>query len=149
MALYLQSIHMGDRYLIPTADVIEIIPNIYPRAVPHAPDYLLGMIDYRGVPLPLIDVCRLLYGAPCKVVLSSRIVIVKIITPEGMELSIGWLLPGVTETIRVTSESFETAPIHLQECDYLGDVVTDETGILQRLDLQKILPDGAYAVLFP
>ena len=149
MALYLQSIYHGDRYLIPTNNIVEVIPYIYPRQVPHTPDYLLGMIDFRGEPLPLIDVGFLLSGEACKAVLSSRIIIVETASPKGGRVKIGWLFPGVTETLRINEDEFEAAPIHLQEYDYLGDVFTDEKGILQRLDLQKVLPDDAYDVLFP
>lgn len=148
MALYLQSIHQGNRYLIPTDGIVEIIPNIYPRQVPHAPDYLLGMMDYRGEPLPLVDICFLLSGEPCEVVLSSRIVIVEMLSPTSEKVKIGWLFPGVTETLRMSEEQFEAAPITMQEHDYLGDVLTDDKGILQKLDLQRILPDDAYSILF-
>ena len=148
MALYLQSIHQGNRYLIPTSDVVEVIPNIYPRKVPHAPDYLLGMMDYRGEPLPLVDVCFLLSGQPCEVVLSSRIVIVEMLSLNKGPVRLGWLFPGVTETLRIGDDQFEAAPIHLQEHEYLGEVVTDDKGILQRLYLQKTLPEDAYDVLF-
>ena len=106
------------------------------------------MIDYRGETLPLIDICFLLSGAPCKVVLCSRVLIGTIKSPEGKTVKVGWLFDGVTETVRIMEDQFKVPPLHLEQALYLGDVATDEKGIMQRIIVQNILPDDAYAILF-
>ncbi|VAW88603.1 hypothetical protein MNBD_GAMMA18-159 [hydrothermal vent metagenome] len=148
MSLYLLSVHEGERYLIPSADVAEVTPYVMPRKITPVPEYVVGMIDYRGETLPLIDICLLLSGEPCKVVLCSRILIGMIKSPEGKTVKVGWLFDGVTETVRITEDRFKTAPLHLEQAPYLGDVATDEKGIMQRIIIQHILPDDAYAILF-
>ncbi len=148
MSLYLLSIHKGERYLIPTADVIEVAPYVKPREISGAPDYIVGMIDYRGETLPLVDICFLLSGTPCKVVLCSRILIGQINSPDGEVVTVGWLFDGVTETLRIDEAQFKEPPLHLEGVPYLGDVATDEKGIMQRMVVQQILPEEAYAILF-
>ena len=144
----MQSIHRGERYLIPTNEVVEVTPYVKPRLIPHAPEYMTGMIDYRGETLPLIDICRLLSGQSCKTVLCSRILIGAVKAPDGKEVKVGWLFDGVTETVRIEDEQFESAPLHLKAAPYLGDVVTDDKGIMQCILIQNILPDDAYNILF-
>lgn len=149
MSLYLLSVHEGERYLIPSEDVAEVTPYVIPRKVTTAPEYVVGMIDYRGETLPLIDICFLLSGTPCQVVLCSRILIGVVKSPEGKMVKVGWLFDGVTETVRIADDQFKAAPLHLEQAPYLGNVATDEKGIMQRVIIQHILPDDAYAILFP
>lgn len=149
MSLYLQSIHQGERYLIPISEVIEVTPYVRPRLMPHVPSYLAGMIDYRGETIPLVDICYLLSNQPCKTNLCSRILIGEMKAPDGREIKMGWLFDGVTETVRIESHQFEAAPLHLKSAPYLGDVVTDDKGIMQCIVVQSILPDDAYGILFP
>ena len=58
------------------------------------------------------------------------------------------LFEGVTETVRIEESQFEAPPVHLTDAAYLGDVVTDEKGLMQRVSLQKVLPEQAYDILF-
>ncbi len=148
MGLYLQSVHEGERYLIPTDNVIEVVPYVKPRMVPHAPEYVVGMIDYRGDTLPLVDMCVLLSNKSCKVALCSRILIGESWSKKGKAYRIGWLLDGVTETVRVDDDEFKSDPVNLKDTPYLGDVATDDKGIMQRIKLQNVLPEEAYEILF-
>lgn len=148
MSLYLQSIHKGDRYLIPIDDVLEVTPYVHSRPMPRSPGYVVGIIDYRGEALPLIDVSYLLSEQTSKDALSSRILIGVIKDLEGNKVTVAWLFEGMTETIRIDESLFEAAPVHLSDSAYLGDVVTDENGVMQRILLQKILPEQAYDILF-
>jgi len=65
----------GERFAIPTRAVVEVVPCVAPRPVPGAPEGLVGVIDYRGRVVPVLDLCLRLGGAPCPVRMSSRIVV--------------------------------------------------------------------------
>jgi chemotaxis-related protein WspB len=65
----------GQRFAIPTRVVVEVVPCVEPRPVPGAPSGMVGVIDYRGRVVPVLDLCLLLAGAACPVRMSSRIVV--------------------------------------------------------------------------
>src|SRR6516162_3614683 len=65
-----------NRYAIDTARVVELIPRVALRPVPHAPAFLVGLLGYRGKIVPVIDLGLLLDTAPCRDHLSTRIMLV-------------------------------------------------------------------------
>src|ERR1700678_1777847 len=65
-----------NRYAIDVARIVELVPRVDRRSVPHAPAFLAGLLSYRGNVVPVIDLCLLLDVAPCRDCLSSRIILV-------------------------------------------------------------------------
>ena len=45
----------ANRYAIDVARVIELVPRVELRAIPHAPPFLAGLLGYRGKVIPVID----------------------------------------------------------------------------------------------
>ena len=45
----------AERFAIDTTSITEVIPCIPARAVPAAPPALLGVIEYRGAVVPVLD----------------------------------------------------------------------------------------------
>lgn len=69
--MLLLSFYIGDeKYAILAKDIIEILPLVELKKIPKAPDFILGLIDYRGTPSPVIDLCNLLESRNCKKVLA-------------------------------------------------------------------------------
>ena len=67
--------HVGkDRFALRCADVVEVVPRVALRALPHAPAYIPGMFTYRGAVVPVIDLGLLMWGQPCADRLSTRII---------------------------------------------------------------------------
>ena len=61
----------AERFAIDTTSITEVIPCIPARVVPAAPPALLGVIEYRGAVVPVLDLCRLFGQGDCPVRLSS------------------------------------------------------------------------------
>ena len=59
-----------------SARVVELVPRVELRPVPHAPAFLAGLLGYRGKVVPVIDLGVLLELAPCRGSLSTRIILV-------------------------------------------------------------------------
>ncbi|MGQ0508242.1 MAG: chemotaxis protein CheW [Myxococcaceae bacterium] len=51
------------RFAFPSVVVHEVLPMVEPTSVPGWPEYALGLIDVRGVLIPLLDVSPML-GQP-------------------------------------------------------------------------------------
>lgn len=50
----------ANRYAVEIARVIELVPRVELRLVPHAPPALAGFLGYRGKVVPVIDLGLLL-----------------------------------------------------------------------------------------
>ena len=48
----------GQAYAIPSRKVIEVLPLVAARPIPHTPDYVSGVFTYRGQLVPLVDLGR-------------------------------------------------------------------------------------------
>src|SRR5580692_1368743 len=66
----------SDRYAIECTQVVEILPLLNWKCVPRAPAGIAGIIDYHGVPVPLIDLVELASGRPSRKWMSTRIIVV-------------------------------------------------------------------------
>jgi len=146
--LFLQFKIGGEKYLIEANDVMEIVPFAHLKKVPMAPAYVAGLLNYRGASIPVIDVCYLMSEKGCGVKLGSRIALVNYKKDDGGKVRIGLLIEHMTETVSLHESDFKTSGVNLKDHAYLGDVVMDDTGIVQRLNVEKILPDEAHSILF-
>jgi chemotaxis-related protein WspB len=136
------------RYAIDTACVAEVLPLIEITRVPHAPPEVAGVCDRRGTPTPVIDLSQLLLGRPAEHRLSTRILIVRYIDGRGMSKHLGLIAEKATAVTRREPEAFVDSGITNSRTPYLGQVAGDAHGMVQRIDVNTILPDSVRDVLF-
>ena len=65
-----------DRYAIESSQVVEVVSIVNLRKIPHTPDYVAGVFNYRGLIVPVIDLCSLTQGYPSHARFSTRIILV-------------------------------------------------------------------------
>src|SRR4051794_7179766 len=63
-------------YAVDVSRVVEVVPRIDLRRLPHAPAFLAGVFDYRGMVVPVVDLGVLLGSESCADRLSTRIILV-------------------------------------------------------------------------
>jgi chemotaxis-related protein WspB len=137
--------HLGDdRFALPAGQVDEVVPLAPLRDVPRAPDYVAGLMDYRGRLLPVIDLCRFLLGRPARRHYSSRILVVT--TPQRPE-PFGLLAEHVTETLNCTADDMIPSGVTVDEAPYLGDLVRDMHGLIQCIQPDDLLDEKVRALL--
>ena len=127
--------------------VVEVVPLLTVRKVPHVPGYVLGVMNYRGTAVPVIDFSALHSGTPSRRVLSTRIVIVRFGGPEGTERMIGLAGERVTETIRADREEFQPPGIRSETNRFLGDILVSGSGTIQLVEPEAILTPEAFDML--
>src|SRR5262249_14174885 len=91
----------GDSYAVAAREVVEIVPSIDLRPVPHAPAYLLGMFHYRGTVVPVVDLSVLMGAAPCRRSLDTRIIVVDHPGDGGTRAMLGLLAERVNDLQKV------------------------------------------------
>lgn len=138
--------HLGEeRYALPATHVAEVLPLVEIRRVPQAPRGVAGVFNRRGALVPLLDMNEIVLGSPARQWLSSRILLVK--DPvEGQHC--GLLVERATETIRRDPAQFLTSSVESPTAPFLGPISTDESGMVQRIELDRLLSPQLRSQLF-
>ena len=66
----------NDRYALDVRQIAEVLPLVAVKQIPRAPQAMTGLFNYRGAPVPVIDLSQLTLGRPSARRLSTRIVLV-------------------------------------------------------------------------
>lgn len=138
-----------DRYAIEAKQVVEVLPILASKQIPHAPPAVRGAFDFRGEPVPLIDMTQLALGHPVRENLSTRVVLVRHPDGRGGERLIGLLAEHVTETLRRDPADFRPSGVELPQARWLGPVASHEGGLVQWLQVRELLTPELLEILFP
>jgi chemotaxis-related protein WspB len=137
-----------DRYAIDAAQVVSVLNLVEPKAIPLAPAAVAGAFDYRGEPVPLIDLCQLALGRPARARLSTRVIVVDYPAGDGGSRRLGLIAEQVLETVRREAAEFAPAGVDAMQAPYLGPVASDAQGLLQWVRIEQLLPDSVRELLF-
>lgn len=147
--LFLQFQLGKDRYALDVGQVVEVLPLVAIKGIPQAPTGVVGVFNYRGAPVPVVDLSVLLLGRPAKTSMSTRIVIVTYPDENGSVTHLlGMIAEKATETVRRDPADFSETGVDNPETPYLGPVAADAGGLLQWIQADRLLPDAVRDVLF-
>lgn len=132
----------NERYCLEVSRIIEITPMVTFKKLPHAPAHISGLFNYRGTVVPVIDLAVLIAGRPSRPLFSTRIVLVDYVSEDGTHHVLGLLAEKATETISCREEDFQPSGIEVDAAQYLGDVIFDEAGMIQRVKIEKLPPEN-------
>ena len=132
-------------YAVACDRVREIVPVPELKPIPRAPAPFVGVFNYRGRIVPVVDLCRLIRGDSCRLRLSTRIILAEApaVGFRGGDAPriYGLLAERVTETVRAPDrESLEPA-VRLRKAPYLGAIMMKDGEMIQWIDLDR-LPDA-------
>jgi len=146
--LYIQFVVGENRFVLPAENVVGIVPLANLHEVPRAPDYVSGILNYHGESVPVIDMSKLMSDSETAYRLSARIVLLQTSVEGNDQKILGLLAEKVTEVIRLFDKDFKKSGVKNTKAKYLGDVITDNYGMLQRLNVSELLPSSAKKMLF-
>jgi len=165
-----------DRYALEAGRAVEVIPFVALKKIPHAPHGVAGVFNYRGRPVPAVDLCELTFGRPARELLSTRIIIVALSPlqaspltsaptgegggggrgrqkpvsfsdPQGRAQWTGLIAEHATGMIRREPGQFVSAGVKLGHAPYLGPVIMDEKGVIQLLHPEHLLAENVRQLL--
>ncbi|MBI5801882.1 MAG: chemotaxis protein CheW [Verrucomicrobia bacterium] len=121
----------ADRYTLEAARVSEVLAMVELRKIAGAPVGTAGEFDYRGEPVPVLDLCQLTLGRPSNLRLSTRILLLRHEPQPGVQKPLGLIAEHATELARKS----------LGEFNSVGDalIAPDPRGRLRLLQLDKLL----------
>jgi purine-binding chemotaxis protein CheW len=133
-------VQIGDqRFVIDIMSVREIRGWAPSTPLPHAPPYVHGMINLRGVILPVVDL-GLRLGLTSTQPNSASVVVVTEISGR----QVGLLVDAVCDILLLTENMLQQTPDVGASViqDFVQGVMTTEDGIVTLLCLTQVLPGG-------
>jgi purine-binding chemotaxis protein CheW len=92
-----------EEFLLPISTVIDINMLLPVTFVPHAPKFVDGVINLRGIILPAINLRKILGLPKTDPTPAARIIIVKV-----DDIEVGLLVDGITYVVNLTPSEIET-----------------------------------------
>lgn len=131
----------GHLYAMESRDVVEVIPRVSLRPAVNLASPVVGVFNYRGAVVPVIDLCVLIHQRPSGHYLSSRIIMVTSGSSQAdsRDRCVGLLAEGVTDTISRPLHAFQGTGLSSDRQSYLGGLTLDERGMVQILHLRQLL----------
>ena len=139
----------SDRYALPVSEVVEVLPMVRIKKILQAPPGVAGLFEYRGTPVPVIDVSEMAVGRPAQARLSTRIILVNYQGVGGQKQLVGLLAERATQTFKREPKDFRNPGIAVEAASYLGAITSDAQGMIQRIELVRLLSDKVRDLLFP
>ena len=131
----------SDRYALDVRQIAEVLPLVDIKPIPQAPRGVAGIFNYRGAPVPVIDLSQLTLGRPART------------APEHAHrpraLSRRRRRDAPARPDRRTGDRDHAARAGglrrrpaspATGAPYLGPVATDARGLLQWIDVATLLP---------
>ena len=146
--LFLQFQIGTDRYALEASRVVEVIPLLGLKKIPHAPRGVAGMFNYRGEIVPALDLTALTTGQPAAERLSTRILVVRTSIDGRNDRLLGLIAERATSTLQKNVEDFVDPRLTPGSASYLGPVLLDDQGVVQWIQEQKLLPENLRQLLF-
>ncbi|MEJ2689734.1 MAG: chemotaxis protein CheW [Deltaproteobacteria bacterium] len=104
-----------NRFLLDASVITEIIPLVFYHKVAHSPAYLVGMINFRGQPVPVVDLGLLLEEVPCQERMNTRIILVKVALNDDKKLLLGIIAENISGTLRLEKTPADSSEMLPQE----------------------------------
>ncbi|GAB4263517.1 MAG: chemotaxis protein CheW [Deferrisomatales bacterium] len=104
--------------------------------VPHAPEFVDGVVNLRGQVVPVVDLRKRFGLEPAAPGRSTRIVVVELGT-----VVVGFLVDAVCQVRRVAADALDAPPPLVAGLarEYIEAVARVEDGLLILLDLRRLL----------
>ena len=131
------AVHVGQTlYGIPLRRILEILGKPTKLAVPLAPEFIGGLVHYRGEVLTTVSLRRLLDMPECDAVEG-------VLVFEGVDGYFGLLVDAVGEVMTVSPGDFESNPSTLDDCrkELFAGTYKLNHALLVVLDPERLDPD--------
>ena len=133
----------GILYGVDALRVVEVVPRVASRPVPHAPPWMLGLLSYRGRIVPMIDFGVLTGAAPSRQVLSTRAILANAAGGAGVSRLIGLVADDVSRVKTVKDGNGSGPALRLGAAPYLGALIRLDEGLVQLVDVDRLPTDAA------
>jgi chemotaxis-related protein WspB len=137
-----------DRYALESSRVVEVVPYLELKPLAQAPQGVAGIFNYRGHPVPAVDLSALTLGRPAREFLSTRIIIVNYPDDSGTNHLLGLIAEHATGMLRKDAREFTDPGLTRGSSPHVGPMLMDSAGPVRWIQEARWLPQGIGKLLF-
>jgi chemotaxis-related protein WspB len=138
----------NERYALDANHIIEIVPLVKLKKIPSAPDYVAGLMNYRGKGTSVIDLNQRETAAPSEDAFSTRIIMIKYPFNGKGSRPLALIANNVTETVQTDLTAPPPAGVLMNKSLYASKIIPETNGMIQWFDIKKMLPEKELMFLF-
>jgi len=131
----------GEQFGIPILAVQEIRGWEAVSRTPHAPPYVLGVMNLRGAVVPVLDL-RARLGMPvCERCSTSVVIVVRVAAAGAAPITMGCLVDAVSDVVSLGAEAERAMPSACGSVDrhFLAGIATLDKQMLLLIDLERLV----------
>ena len=143
---YLTFMLADEEYGVDILRVQEIRGWDSATTIPNAPDYVLGVVNLRGVVVPIFDLRKRFNLDNAEFNAETVIVVVKIQYDKG-ERTIGMVVDAVSDVYNITAENINDAPEvgGSVNMEFIQGLATINNKMIILLDIDELINVGVLA----
>ena len=138
----------GLSFAVAVTTVVEVVPRVELRPLPHALPHVAGLLRYRGGAVPVVDLGLLMGESACRDRLDTRIILVDVGRHGGVGSGfLAMVAERVDQVTLIDETRRSTAGLGVVAAPYLGPVYETDAGLLQLIVPGKIPGTSAFVSL--
>ncbi len=128
-----------ETFAVSVQKVLEVLEKQYVTEVPNVPDYVEGVINFRGKIIPVIDT-RLKFNLPKRTEEQKYVIIVFDIHAEEKKMLVGAMADSVHDVLALEDGNILEVPEmgFNYNTDFLIGMLKNETSFTMILDIDKV-----------
>jgi purine-binding chemotaxis protein CheW len=132
-----------EEYAVDILKVQEIRGYDQVTPIPNSPSFLKGMVNIRGIIVPVIDL-RVKFGLEARKESTTVMIVLRI----GHRM-IGMVVDGVSDTLPLAASDIKPAPTlgGVVDATYLAGLATKDDRMILMLDIEHLLSSGELNIL--
>lgn len=140
---YLTFMLADEEYGVDILRVQEIRGWDSATAIPNAPDYVLGVVNLRGVVVPIFDLRKRFHLDNAEFNAETVIVVVKVEHDKG-ERTIGMVVDAVSDVYNITADNINDAPEvgSSVNMEFIKGLATIDNEMIILLDVDELINVG-------
>jgi len=140
---YLTFMLADEEYGVDILRVQEIRGWDSATAIPNAPDYVLGVVNLRGVVVPIFDLRKRFHLDNAEFNAETVIVVVKVEHDKG-ERTIGMVVDAVSDVYNITADNINDAPEvgSSVNMEFIKGLATINNEMIILLDVDELINVG-------
>lgn len=129
----------AEQYAINIMDVNEIVARLPIRTIPHAPEYIEGVVNLRGVVIPIISLHKRFHLQEADLSEDDELLSGFVITSVS-NMKIGIIIDKILNVVTVDERGIQAPPQMLSGIggEYIEGVVHQEKSYLTILDVHRL-----------
>ncbi len=135
-------------YAVNVSKVLSILELTKITKIPRTPEYIRGVINLRGIVLPVVDL-RIKFGLETAAFTNNTCILVMELQLDEETVKLGGLVDSVQEVLEIEDKDILPAPNFGQKfrSEFIEGMYKTDNTFVMILDIEKIFTEGELTAL--